>query len=73
MPALSIATRGIIKPCCGDAGPSKYTGFIRKEEEMIKPKIDILKVSFKGGRSINENDFMKIQVTEAKFIDRIKE
>ena len=75
MSALSLATRGLIRPCCGGEVPvTKYTGFIRKEEEIVKPKIDIIKVTMKGkeGRPLREHDsFMKIKVDEARFVNRI--
>jgi len=72
MSAIGVATRGIIKPCCGN-GPippqpeHDYTGFIRKEE-IPRPVIKVEKFySDDEGKHTRENDGI-IKVTSAKFV-----
>ncbi len=72
MSALGLATRGVIRPCCGD-GPTpppdtKYTGFIRKEE-IAKPVIKVERFYTED----NDKHTIKrlegtVKVTSAKFV-----
>jgi len=73
MSALALATRGMIKPCCG-IGPTdvKYTGFIRKEDDIFKPIIKLERFYVEDD-DVPTRESLRgtIEVTEVKFIEDI--
>ena len=73
MSALSLATRGMIKPCCSEIPPDvKYTGFIKKDE-IAMPVIKVEKFYMDDENVKISKPSLKgtVEVTEVTFIENL--